>query len=185
VVKIVFQQYRSTEASGNPLLLRGHAGQVTAVRLPRRWHLGLGRIRRHNSILARRTRRRALTPVNAIAIASNTILAGCADGHVRVFNADANETAEIELGGSSVVAIAAVPGGHVAAARFIDGRVMLLDPQTKRVILSRQSPGKPVWTLAFAQSGGGDGLARHWDTATGEPIGAGIADNKKSCLPNC
>ncbi len=84
---------------------------------------------------------------------------------------------EMGLGGRPLISLAE-EDGRVAAAS-VDGRVWVLEGAALSLIYEIAPAQGPVWALALAggelMTGGGDGLIRRWDAATGQALGAGEA----------
>ena len=167
---------------GEARLLEGHQGQVNAVAfLPdgrlvtagydatlRIWPEGEGSP-------AIRT---LPTPLNAIAAGrQGEILAGGADGVLRILNPAGEVRTELDLDAGPILAIAVAGDGERAAIATLRGAVALVDCRSGRETARLVGPGLPVWSLAFAQdgaellTGGGDRLVRRWNARTGEHIG--------------
>jgi WD40 repeat protein len=110
----------------------------------------------------------ALTP------SGDTIIAGFADGTVRLYEWD-SETELVSLGGHDrILALAAAPVGRRIAAADATGRVRVWDPATGRVVLTVAAHAPhPCRAVAFSPDGtalatvGRDGVVRTWDAATG------------------
>jgi cytochrome c len=100
-----------------------------------------------------------------------------ADGAIRLYDGAGARVAEARLGERPLVA-AASDGARVAAAA-IEGRVWVRDGADLSAVAEIAPGQRPVWSLAFAgpdlMTGGGDGLIRRWDAATGAPRGEGGA----------
>ncbi len=173
-----------TNSQTEPSVLKGHAGQVTVLAYTPGGTLISGgydaTVRFWRNDQAVKTVQLE-SPINKLAILGDTVVAACADGRLRILTLKGEASGEIELSGFPIVALAASPASDLVAAGSIDGRVILVDPIKRSILREHQGRGWPVWALAFSAdgrqffSGGGDGLVRRWDTATGELVAASIA----------
>jgi cytochrome c len=111
---------------------------------------------------------------NKLAIAEDTIAVAFADGAIRLFDAQ-GMIAERKLSERPLVAVAA--GGDTLAAASVDGDVWVMETGDLALRHALQPGQGPVWSLAVAHgellTGGGDGLIRRWDLASGEALGTG------------
>jgi cytochrome c len=111
---------------------------------------------------------------NKLAIAGDKAAVIFADGAIRLFDVQ-GLVAERRLGERPLTAISA--NGETIAAASVVGDVWILeasDLAPRHMI----EPGQgPIWSLAVTENdvltGGGDGLIRRWDAATGKPLGSG------------
>lgn len=112
---------------------------------------------------------------NKLAIAGDTAAVIFADGAIRLFDSQ-GLVAERRLGERPLVAIAA--NREVIAAASVEGEVWVLEAGDLAQRHALQPGQGPVWSLSLTQTeiltGGGDGLIRRWDVATGEPLGTGL-----------
>ncbi|MBX6745042.1 MAG: c-type cytochrome [Acetobacteraceae bacterium] len=165
---------------GTARVLEGHAGPVNGLaRLPaslasagydgtvRLWDAqGRGRVLAEFGV-----------PQNALLALPDGMLASAgADGAVRLIAPDGT-VRELAAGTRPVVALAAAPDGGMLAAASLGGSVTLWSLPEGRLLRELNGPGLPVWSVAFAAdgrtlwTGGQDRLVRHWDVATGGPLG--------------
>lgn len=114
-------------------------------------------------------------PVNAIAIAQDgEIIAGCADGQLRLIGRDGVIRREIEIAAAPIIAVAVSPDGETIAAAGLRGSVALIKRREATQSLTLVGPALPVWSLAFAPdnrtlfAAGSDRIVRRWDAQTGE-----------------
>lgn len=163
---------------GEPQVLEGHGDNVNAVAFLPDGTLASGgydaTIRLWSAEGAALDTLALPSPVNALAALGDRLVAGSADGHVRLLARDGSILADRQLGPAPVIAVAVSPDGHHVAAAGIAGATSLLSarlaPEHALV-----GPGLPVWSLAFTPdggtlvTGGSDRLVRSWDVATGEP----------------
>ncbi|WP_296576737.1 c-type cytochrome [Phreatobacter sp.] len=118
-------------------------------------------------------------PVASLVVATDgEIVAGGADGRLRILFADGTRVGEIAAAETPIVAVALSPDGQRIAAAGIRGSVALVDRASRRIERVLVGPGLPVWSLAFrpgtdeVMTGGGDRLVRRWLATTGEHLGA-------------
>ncbi len=117
------------------------------------------------------------SPVNALAVAGDTVAAAGADGTVRFIGRDGRILGEVETQPLPVIALAASPDGKRVAAAQIRGSVTLIDVASRKAVATLVGPGLPVWSVAFSTdgttllTGGGDRIVRRWNAATGEHVG--------------
>ncbi len=165
---------------GEPRVLVGHTGNVNAVAfLPEGRVVSAGydgTIRIWPKDGAPRVLSFAV-PFSALAVsADGQILAASVDGKIRFFSGENAPAAEINTGGKPVVALTVTKDGLRAAAGTIDGRIILIDRRSRRVITEVTGAGSPLWSLAFLPdgsqilSGSGDRVVRRWDGVTGAPL---------------
>jgi cytochrome c len=119
------------------------------------------------------------TPLNALAVTpAGEILAGGADGVLRVLNPEGEIRSERDLETGPILAIALAADGERAAVALLRGAVELLSLKENRPLARLVGPGLPVWSLVFALdgreilTGGSDRVVRRWNARTGEHIGA-------------
>jgi cytochrome c len=80
-----------------------------------------------------------------------------------------------------VVALSVTRDGARIAAGTIDGRIILIERHTRRVITEVTGAGSPLWSLAFLPdgsqilSGSGDRAVRRWDGVTGTSLSKDFA----------
>jgi len=103
-------------------------------------------------------------------------LAGGVDGRLHIWALDTGarlDALDAHDGPLSAVAVA----GDALATAGTDGVIRLWSLKTRRLRHTLRAVGAPVWGLAFDPEGrrllaaGGDGSARLFDVATGQPIG--------------
>ena len=168
-----------------PRILEGHAGNVNAVAFApdgRVVSAGYdGTIRIWPASGAPQALSFAI-PFSALAVAPDgRILAASVDGKLRFFSKDGGEAAEMETGGKPVVALSVTRDGARVAAGTIDGRIILIERLSRRVIAEVTGAGSPLWSLAFLPdgsqilSGSGDRAVRRWDGLTGAPLSRDFA----------
>ena len=116
-----------------------------------------------------------------VALPGGGLAAAGVDGAVRLIGAD-GRVRELAAGSRPVVALAVAPDGLMLAAASLGGSVALWSLPDGRLRHSLEGPGLPVWSVAFAAdgrtlwSGGQDRRIRHWDVATGAPLGPAVAE---------
>jgi cytochrome c len=170
---------------GQPRILEGHAGNVNAVAFA-----GDGRVisAGYDGTLRIWPERSAplvtsfAIPFSALTVASDgEIIAASVDGKLRFFSPDGAEAAALDSGGKPVVALSVTQDGARVAAGTIDGRIVLIERPTQRIITEVTGAGSPLWSLAFLPdgsqilSGSGDRAVRRWDGATGAPLSRDFA----------
>jgi len=120
------------------------------------------------------------SPLNAVAIAPDgEIATGGADGEVRFLTSEGKEAGQVQAGPTPVAALAISADGTLVAAAEIGGSVAVIDRKGRAVARTLVGTGKPVWSVAFLPdntllTGGGDGIIRHWNAMTGDPIGSSL-----------
>jgi cytochrome c len=121
-------------------------------------------------------------PFSALAVAADgEILAGSVDGKLRFLSKEGALTGEMDSGGKPVVALSITHDGARAAAGTIDGRIVLIERVSRRIIAEVTGAGSPLWSLAFLPdgsqilSGSGDRAVRRWDGLTGDPLSKDFA----------
>jgi cytochrome c len=173
-------------SGGEPRVLDGHGGNVNAVAF-----LADGALvsagydanlifwpREEGGTPVRVT---MLAPINSlVAMAGDRLIAGAADGRLRVLGRDGAIQAEAQIAPTPIVALAASPDGEHLAAAGIQGAVTLLDAATLAPARKLETSGAPTWSLAFAADSqtllaGADNMVREWNVATGEALGATVA----------
>lgn len=177
------------DGTSEPVVLKGHAGQVSALIYTPDGVLVSGAYDATIRFWKAGREIRAVqlqSPINKLALIPSGLIAACADGHLRIVSDKEDNVGDVELSAFPIVALAVSPLGDLVVAGSIDGRLIFVDPLKKTVLREHQSRGWPVWALAFTPdgrqffSGGGDGLGRRWDVATGEPVGTATADAEES-----
>jgi cytochrome c len=118
--------------------------------------------------------------INTLALtADGRALAGGVDGRLHVWSlAEGTRLDALEAhdGPLSAVAVA----GDAVASAGTDGVIRLWSLERRELRHTLHAVGAPVWDLAFAPGGtrllaaGGDGVARLFDVATGQPIGGPV-----------
>ncbi len=170
---------------GAPRALEGHAGNVNAVaftpdgRVVSAGYDGTVRIWPESGAP---TTVQFSIPLSALAIAPDgEILAASADGKIRFLAQDGSSSSELDSGGKPVVALSVTSDGARIAAGTIDGRIVLIERPTRRVITEVTGAGSPLWSLAFLPdgsqilSGSGDRAVRRWDGLTGASLSRDFA----------
>jgi cytochrome c len=170
---------------GKPRVLEGHAGNVNAVafapdgRVISAGYDGTIRIWPENG--AAQVASYAI-PFSALAVAlDGEILAGSVDGKIRFISRNGSPAGELDTGGKPVVTIGITKDGARLAAGTIDGRVILAERLSRRVITEVTGAGSPLWSLAFLPdgsqilTGSGDRAVRRWDGLTGAPLSKDFA----------
>lgn len=121
-------------------------------------------------------------PFSALAVAPDgEILAASVDGKIRFLARDGASSAELDSGGKPVVALSIARDGARIAAGTIDGRIVLIERASRRVIAEATGAGSPLWSLAFLPdgsqilSGSGDRAVRRWDGLTGASLSKDFA----------
>lgn len=180
------QTVRVWPLDGNkPRILEGHVGNVNAVAFApdgRVISAGYdGTIRIWPESGAPQVLSFAI-PFSALTVAPDgEILAASADGKLRFFSKDGGQLAEIDTGGKPVVALSITKDGARVAAGTIDGRIVLIERLSRRVITEVTGAGSPLWSLAFLLdgsqilSGSGDRVVRRWDGVTGVALSKDFA----------
>ena len=111
---------------------------------------------------------------NKLAITGDKAAVIFADGAIRLFDAQ-GLVAERRLGERPLTAISA--NGETIAAASVAGDVWVLEASDLAPRHAIESGQGPIWSLAVTGkdvlTGGGDGLIRRWDAATGKPLGSG------------
>lgn len=120
-------------------------------------------------------------PLNAVAIAPDgEIVAGGADGMVRMLTTDGRPAGEVAAGAAPIVALALSHDGTLIAAAGIGGTVAIVERKSRSVLRTLVGPGFPVWSVVFLQdsatlvTGGADGKIRRWNVQSGEPVGSNL-----------
>jgi cytochrome c len=121
------------------------------------------------------------TPLNTLTTASgNHLLAGGADGKVRVLDRSGAIRSEFQVSRKPLIALVASPDGKYIAAAGIGDAIRLLDTTNLAPVRNFDTSGVAVWSLAFATAGktllagGADHLVREWNVETGERLGAAV-----------
>ena len=111
---------------------------------------------------------------NKLAITGDRAAVIFADGAIRLFDSK-GLVAERRLGERPLTAIAA--NRETIAAASVAGDVWVLEAGDLAPRHALQPGQGPIWSLAVTENdvltGGGDGLIRRWDAATGKPLGSG------------
>ncbi|MCK1739593.1 c-type cytochrome [Bradyrhizobium sp. 139] len=126
-------------------------------------------------------------PPNAVAIAPDgEILAGGADGMLRMLTPDGKPAGEVAAGSAPIVALALSDDGALIAAAAIGGTVGIVERKSRGVL--RTLVGLPVWSVAFLHdaatlvTGGADGKIRRWNVQSGEPAGSNLFETSADPL---
>ena len=120
------------------------------------------------------------SPLNALTVAPGEIVTGGADGRVRFFTSEGQETGEVQAGATPIVALAMSADATLIAAAGIGGAVAVIDRKTRSIARTLGDPGSPVWSVAFVRdnatllTGGADGKIRRWNARTGDSIGSSL-----------
>lgn len=120
-------------------------------------------------------------PLNAVAIApGGEIVAGGADGKLRMLTADGEPAGEVAAGSAPIVALALSDDGMLIAAAGVDGTVAIVDRKSRSALRTLVGPGFPVWSVVFLHdaatlvTGGADGKIWRWNVQSGEPVGSNL-----------
>jgi cytochrome c len=129
------------------------------------------------------------SPLNAVVVAPDgEIIAAGADGKIYFLSPRGEIRDTIEASPTPIIALALSSQGARIAAASIGGPVAIIDRPSHAILRRLVGPGLPVWSMAFLPddrtllTGGGDGMIRRWDAATGEPIGAVVAGSAEDPL---
>ncbi|WBL81547.1 c-type cytochrome [Bradyrhizobium xenonodulans] len=116
-------------------------------------------------------------PLNTVVIAPDgEIVAGGADGMLRVLTTDGEPAGEVAAGPSPIVALALSDDGVLIAAAGIAGTVAIIERKSRSVLRTLVGPGFAVWSVVFLHdaatlvTGGTDGKIRRWNVHSGEPV---------------
>ena len=119
--------------------------------------------------------------LNAVAVAPDgEIVAGAADGKLRMMTSDGKESGEVMAAATPIVALAVSHDGALIAVAGIGGTVAIVDRKARSVLRTLVGPGMPVWSVAFLPdgatllTGGADGKIRRWNVLTGEATGSNL-----------
>ena len=124
-------------------------------------------------------------PLNTVVVAPDgEIVAGGADGRLRMLASDGTLRGEMEIEGgvTPITALALSRDGWLLAAGGLRGAVVIVDRVARHALARLVGPGMPVWSLAFAPqgsmlySGGADRVIREWNARSGEPAQPPLAD---------
>jgi cytochrome c len=167
-------------AGGGPRVLTGHTGNVNAVAfLPdgRVVSAGYDATLRIWPASGAAKVIGSTVPFSALVVAGDgEILAGSVDGTLLFFSGADAPPAELKTGGKPIVALALTHDGQRVAAGTIDGRILLIERPSRRVIAEVAGAGSPLWSLAFLPdgsqllSGSGDRAVRRWNGVTGAAL---------------
>lgn len=120
-------------------------------------------------------------PLNALVIAGDgEIIAGAADGSLRLLSSDGRAEGEVVASATPIVALAISSDGALIAAAGVGGTVAIIDRKARSLLRTLVGPGFPVWSVAFLPdnetllTGGADGKIRRWNARTGDPIGSNL-----------
>lgn len=118
-------------------------------------------------------------PLNAVAVAPDgEIVAGGADGKLRMLTTDGRLSGEVAAGSRPIVALALSDDGALIAAADIGGTVTIVERKSRSALRTLVVPGFPVWSVTFLHdaatlvTGGADGKIRRWNAQSGEPVGS-------------
>ncbi|WP_245326760.1 c-type cytochrome [Bradyrhizobium sacchari] len=119
--------------------------------------------------------------LNAVAVAPDgEIVAGAADGKLRMLTPDGKESGEVMAAATPIVALTVSNDGALIAAAGIGGTVVIVNRKARSVLRTLVGPGMPVWSVGFLPdgatllTGGADGKIRRWNVLTGEAIGSNL-----------
>ena len=131
------------------------------------------------------------SPLNAVAVAPDgDIIAAGADGTVRFLSPAGDRRDAVQASSTPITSLAISPNGNLVAAASIGGSITIIDRRARTPMRRLGGPGPPVWSVVFLPdnrtllTGGADQMIHHWDTATGEPIGAVTAGGSEDPLAN-
>jgi cytochrome c len=121
------------------------------------------------------------SPLNALTVAPDgEIMIGGADGKMRFLTSEGQETGEVQVGATPIIALAISPDATLIAAAAIRGDVAVIERKARSIARTLADPGWPVWSVAFLPdnatllTGGADGKIRRWNARTGDPIGSSL-----------
>jgi cytochrome c len=118
------------------------------------------------------------TPLSAVAIALDEIIAAGANGAVYFLDPAGEQKGEVQASPTPVISLAVSPNGALVAAASIRGSVAVIERKGRKLTRTLVGPGLPVWSVAFFSdnrtmlTGGADRMIRRWDAMTGDQIGA-------------
>ncbi|MEJ0078777.1 MAG: c-type cytochrome [Alphaproteobacteria bacterium] len=118
------------------------------------------------------------TPLSAVAIALDEIVAAGANGAVYFLDIAGEQKGEVRASPTPVISLAVSPNGALVAAASIRGSVAVIERKERKLARTLVGPGLPVWSVTFFPdsrtmlTGGADRMIRRWDAMTGDPIGA-------------
>jgi cytochrome c len=172
-------------SGGEPRVFEGHSGNVNAVAFLADGTLVSAGYDGNVIFWAREAGASPVqvvmpTPLNTlIAVSGDRLLAGGADGKVRVLDRSGALRSEFQTSRKPLIALAASPDGKYVAAAGIGDAIQLLDATTLSTVRTLDTAGTRVGSLAFdgktLLAGGADNVVREWNVETGERLGATVA----------
>jgi cytochrome c len=170
---------------GKPRILEGHAGNVNAAafmpdgRVVSAGYDGTLRIWPESGAPVVVN---FAIPFSTLAVApGGEILSASVDGKIRFFTTGGALSGELDSGGKPVVTLSITKDGARVAAGTIDGRIVLIERASRRIITEVTGAGSPLWSLAFLPdgsqilSGSADRAVRRWNGLTGAPLSKDFA----------
>jgi cytochrome c len=118
------------------------------------------------------------TPLSAVAVALDEIVAAGANGAVYFLSIAGEQKGEVQASPTPVISLAVSPNGARVAAASIRGSVAVIERKERKLERTLVGPGLPVWSVTFFPdsrmmlTGGADRMIRRWDAMTGDHIGA-------------
>ena len=128
------------------------------------------------------------SPLSAVAVAPDEIVAAGANGVVYFLDHAGVQTGEVQASPTPVISLSVSGDGALAAAAGIRGSVAVIERKERKLARTLVGPGLPVWSVAFLPdsrtilTGGTDRMVRRWDAVTGEHVGAIATDERKDPL---
>jgi cytochrome c len=128
------------------------------------------------------------TPLNALALAGQTLAIGAGDGQLRLLDLSSGVLRTLPIAEVPLIAIAANPATGLIGVAGFRGALALVDGREGRVIRRLEGPAFPLWSLAFSQdgtqilTGGADRMVRRWFVATGQPVNLVLAPKEDARL---
>ena len=128
------------------------------------------------------------SPLSAVAVAPDEIVAAGANGVVYFLNHAGEQRGEVQASPTPVISLSVSGDGALVAAAGIRGSVAVIERKERKLARTLVGPGLPVWSVAFLPdnrtilTGGTDRMIRRWDAVTGEHVGAIATDERKDPL---
>jgi len=128
------------------------------------------------------------SPLSAVAVGPDEIVAAGANGVVYFLNHAGEQTGEVQASPTPVISLSVSGDGALVAAAGIRGSVAVIERKDRKLARTLVGPGLPVWSVAFLPdsrtilTGGTDRMIRRWDAVTGEHVGAIATDERKDPL---